>query len=37
MGYGGNGITFSVGAADILKDIIMGKKNKDLELFSFDR
>ncbi len=37
MGYGGNGITFSVTAADILKDIILGKKNKDAALFAFDR
>lgn len=37
MGYGGNGITFSVAAAEILTDIILGKKNKDAELFAFDR
>jgi glycine/D-amino acid oxidase-like deaminating enzyme len=37
MGYGGNGITFSVAAASILRDIILGKKNKDAALFSFDR
>lgn len=37
MGYGGNGITFSVAAADILYDIIMGKKSSDIGLFAFDR
>ncbi len=37
MGYGGNGITFSVAAAAILRDIILGKKNKDIALFSFNR
>jgi glycine/D-amino acid oxidase-like deaminating enzyme len=37
MGYGGNGITFSVAAATILRDIILGRKNKDIALFSFGR
>lgn len=37
LGFGGNGITFSVIAAEILKDSITGKKNKYRELFSFDR
>lgn len=37
MGYGGNGITFSVAAATILRDYILGKKNKDADIFSFDR
>jgi glycine/D-amino acid oxidase-like deaminating enzyme len=37
MGYGGNGITFSTTAADMLKDIILGKKNRDAALFGFDR
>lgn len=37
MGYGGNGITFSVAASEMLSDLILGKKNKDFELFSFDR
>jgi glycine/D-amino acid oxidase-like deaminating enzyme len=37
MGYGGNGITFSVAAADILHDAIMGKKNKDAGIFGFER
>lgn len=37
LGYGGNGITFSQLAALILCDLLMGKKNKDAEIFSFDR
>jgi len=37
LGFGGNGITFSVIAAEIIRDLIIGKKNKDAELFSFQR
>lgn len=37
LGYGGNGITFSQLAADILTDLLLGKKNADAEIFSFDR
>ncbi len=37
LGFGGNGITFSVIAAEILKDSLIGKKNKYQALFSFDR
>ncbi|MFD2600889.1 NAD(P)/FAD-dependent oxidoreductase [Flavobacterium suzhouense] len=37
LGFGGNGITFSLIAAEIITDLILGKPNKDLELFSFDR
>ncbi len=37
LGFGGNGITFSLIAAEILKDLIIGKKNNDIELFSFKR
>ncbi len=37
LGFGGNGITFSVIAAEIIKDIICGKHNADANLFSFDR
>lgn len=37
LGFGGNGITFSLIAAEILKDIILGRKNNDSEIFSFDR
>jgi glycine/D-amino acid oxidase-like deaminating enzyme len=37
LGFGGNGITFSVMAANIIRDMITGKENKDAALFSFDR
>lgn len=37
LGFGGNGITFSVTAAELILDLIRGEKNKDLALFSFDR
>lgn len=37
LGFGGNGITFSVIAAEIIRDMIMGKKNKDAALFAFNR
>jgi len=37
LGFGGNGITFSVIAAQIITDLITGKKNSDAEIFSFQR
>lgn len=37
LGFGGNGITFSVVAAEILCDMICGKKNDNAKLFSFER
>ena len=37
LGYGGNGITFSVIAAAILRDAILGHENADATLFAFDR
>ncbi len=37
LGFGGNGITFSVVAAEILRDIICGKQNENAKLFSFER
>jgi glycine/D-amino acid oxidase-like deaminating enzyme len=37
LGFGGNGITFSQVAGEIIASLIKGKKNKDAELFSFDR
>ena len=37
LGFGGNGITFSQVAGEIIASIIKGKKNKDAKLFSFDR
>ena len=37
LGYGGNGITFSVLAAQIIRDAIKGRKNENSSLFSFSR
>jgi glycine/D-amino acid oxidase-like deaminating enzyme len=37
LGYGGNGITFSVIAAQLLTSLIKGYKHPDRELFSFNR
>jgi glycine/D-amino acid oxidase-like deaminating enzyme len=37
LGFGGNGITFSAVAAQIITDLIKGKLNKDAEIFSFRR
>lgn len=37
LGFGGNGITFSLIAAEIITDLISGKKNRYSNLFSFDR
>lgn len=37
LGYGGNGITYSAIAADILSDLIQGRPNADADIFRFDR
>jgi len=37
LGFGGNGTTFSAIAANIIGDLLAGKKNPDSSLFSFDR
>jgi glycine/D-amino acid oxidase-like deaminating enzyme len=37
LGFGGNGIVFSLVAAEILTDLMTGKKNRDKDVFSFDR
>lgn len=37
MGYGGNGITFSMMAAQILRSAICGDRDPDADLFSFHR
>ena len=37
LGYGGNGITFSAVAADLIRDWWTGCDNPDQALFSFDR
>ncbi|NRT16628.1 glycine/D-amino acid oxidase-like deaminating enzyme [Flavobacterium sp. 28A] len=36
LGYGGNGITFSVIAAEMIKDLYLGNPT-DVDLFAFDR
>ena len=37
LGYGGNGITFSAIAAELIRDGILGRRNRDQELFAFAR
>ncbi|NBL65841.1 FAD-dependent oxidoreductase [Flavobacterium sp. NST-5] len=37
LGFGGNGITFSTIAAEMIRNEILGKSNPDAPLFSFER
>ncbi|MEZ4706360.1 MAG: FAD-binding oxidoreductase [Caldilineaceae bacterium] len=37
LGYGGNGITYSMIAARIITDLYVGRRNDDAHLFRFDR
>ncbi len=37
LGFGGNGITFSLIAAEIITALILGKKKKTEKIFSFER
>jgi glycine/D-amino acid oxidase-like deaminating enzyme len=37
LGYGGNGITFSLVAAQIIRDAILGRPDPEVEIFSFNR
>jgi len=37
MGFGGNGIVFSMLAAEILRDLLTGRKNQAAKLFGFER
>ena len=37
LGYGGNGITYSVLAAEIIRDALLGRPNANADLFRFDR
>lgn len=37
LGYGGNGITYSMIASRIIADLYLGRKNDDVHLFRFDR
>jgi len=35
--FGGNGFVFSAAAAEILRDLYVGRKNPDSNIFRFDR
>ena len=37
LGFGGNGIVFSLIAAELIRDALLGKPNRDADIFSFDR
>jgi glycine/D-amino acid oxidase-like deaminating enzyme len=37
LGYGGNGITFSLIAAEMIRDGILGRQNTDSNVFGFER
>ncbi|MBE0542568.1 MAG: FAD-binding oxidoreductase [Verrucomicrobia bacterium] len=37
LGYGGNGITFSLIAAELIRDAFLGRKNGDASIFRFGR
>ena len=37
VGYGGNGITYGVIAAEIIRDLCLGRANTDASIFCFDR
>jgi glycine/D-amino acid oxidase-like deaminating enzyme len=37
LGYGGNGVTYSIVAAEIIRDLVLGRPNPDATLFRFDR
>jgi glycine/D-amino acid oxidase-like deaminating enzyme len=37
LGFGGNGITFSQVAGEIIAGLVKGKKKKEARIFSFDR
>lgn len=37
LGFGGNGITFSLITAELIKEEITGRNNVDAKIFAFDR
>jgi glycine/D-amino acid oxidase-like deaminating enzyme len=37
LGFGGNGITYSLIASEIVRDALIGRSNADARLFRFDR
>jgi glycine/D-amino acid oxidase-like deaminating enzyme len=37
LGFGGKGITFILVAAEIITDLVLGRRNRDADIFSFTR
>lgn len=37
LGYGGNGITYTAIAANLIRDLVEGRSNPDAAIFAFDR
>jgi glycine/D-amino acid oxidase-like deaminating enzyme len=37
LGYGGNGITYSLVASELIRDALLGRPNPDAAVFAFDR
>lgn len=37
LGYGGNGVTYSLIAAQVIRDLVLSRSNDSTALFSFDR
>ena len=37
LGFGGNGITYSLIAAELIRDAILGRPNPDAAIFAFGR
>jgi glycine/D-amino acid oxidase-like deaminating enzyme len=37
LGFGGNGTTFSVVAAELIRDALLGREDPDAALFGFER
>ena len=37
LGYGGNGITFSLIAAEIIREALLGRRDRDADVFGFER
>jgi glycine/D-amino acid oxidase-like deaminating enzyme len=37
LGYGGKGVTYSMIAGELVRDLFLGQPNPDAALFRFDR
>ena len=37
LGYGGNGITYSIIVAQVIRDLYTGRPNLDVEVLAFER